>query len=101
MTRDEIVEAAHHWIDAWNARDVESVLGHFEESARFTSPKALATKGCAIVEGRAALRAYWRARLRRNPFAAIHARSRAVGRGAADGDDSLRREDRRSAGARV
>jgi SnoaL-like domain len=48
----------------WNARDVESVLGHFEESARFTSPKALATTGCAIVEGRAALRAYWRARLR-------------------------------------
>jgi hypothetical protein len=53
MTRDEIVEAAHRWIDAWNARDVESVLGHFEESARFTSPKALATTGCAIVEGRA------------------------------------------------
>jgi hypothetical protein len=64
MTRDQIVDAAHHWIAAWNARDLEGVLGHFVESARFTSPKAVATTGRATLEGRAALRAYWEARLK-------------------------------------
>lgn len=64
MTRDQIVEAARHWIAAWNARDLDGVLGHFEESACFTSPKAVATMGRATVEGRAALRAYWEARLK-------------------------------------
>ena len=63
MTRDEIVEAARHWIEAWNARDLEAVLGHFDESARFTSPKALAATGRATVEGRLELRAYWEGRL--------------------------------------
>ncbi|MET0152628.1 MAG: nuclear transport factor 2 family protein [Candidatus Binatia bacterium] len=63
MTRDQIVDMARHWIDAWNARDLEAVLSHFDESVRFTSPKALATTGHATVEGRRDLRAYWEARL--------------------------------------
>jgi hypothetical protein len=64
MTRDEVVEMARHWIDAWNARDLESVLHHFDESVRFTSPKAVATTGRATVDGLHDLRAYWEARLR-------------------------------------
>lgn len=52
---------AHDWIEAWNTRDIERVLGHFTEDARFVSPRAEQLTGSAIVEGRDALRAYWTA----------------------------------------
>lgn len=61
MTRSQATELAAHWIDAWNARDVETVLGHFDDDVRFTSPKAAAITGNALVSGKAALRAYWTA----------------------------------------
>ncbi len=63
MTREDAAATARHWIDSWNARDVEAVLTHFDDAVRFTSPKALAITGHAVVEGKAALRAYWQAAL--------------------------------------
>ena len=51
MTRDDACRFADDWIDAWNAFDVERVLGHFAEDAVFTSPKALETVGSATVRG--------------------------------------------------
>jgi steroid delta-isomerase len=53
---------AQDWIAAWNAKDVERVLRHWSEDARFTSPKAVETTGQGTVIGKAALRAYWTAR---------------------------------------
>lgn len=61
MTRSQATELAAHWIDAWNARDVEAVLGHFDDDVRFTSPKAATVTGDALVRGKPALRAYWTA----------------------------------------
>jgi ketosteroid isomerase-like protein len=61
---------ARDWIEAWNARDVERVLAHWSDDARFTSPKALETTGHATVVGKAALREYWLARVAR--IQAIH-----------------------------
>jgi ketosteroid isomerase-like protein len=63
MTRDQIAELTRHWIDSWNARDLEAVLRHFEESARFTSPRAVAVMGRPTVEGNSDLRRYWQGRL--------------------------------------
>jgi hypothetical protein len=63
MTREEAAATARHWIDSWNARDIEAVLTHFDDAVRFTSPKALAITGRAVVEGKPALRAYWQAAL--------------------------------------
>lgn len=60
MTRNEALDLARQWIDAWNALDVESVLGHFDDSVRFTSPKAAVITGNPRVVGKEALRAYWR-----------------------------------------
>ncbi len=51
---------AKHWIAAWSARDVDTVLGHFADSVEFTSPKALAIVGQATLQGKEALAAYWR-----------------------------------------
>jgi len=59
MTHEEAMSFATQWTAAWNARDVERVLGFFSEDITFTSPTALAVVGTATVEGKAALRAYW------------------------------------------
>jgi len=59
MTREEAMTFAAHWAAAWNARDVERVLGLFSEDVSFTSPTALVVAGTATVRGKAALREYW------------------------------------------
>ncbi|QNA83341.1 nuclear transport factor 2 family protein [Sphingomonas sp. So64.6b] len=60
---------ATEWSDAWNAHDLERVLGHFHDDVVFTSPVAAAilpeTRG--QVRGKEALRAYWTEGLRRIP----------------------------------
>jgi ketosteroid isomerase-like protein len=63
MTREHVTELARHWIAAWNARDLGAVLGHFADSARFTSPKAVAVIGKGSIEGKSELRKYWESRL--------------------------------------
>jgi hypothetical protein len=60
MTREQMQHHAAGWIAAWNRRDVDEVLSVFSETARFTSPKAVAIAGNATLEGKAALAAYWR-----------------------------------------
>ena len=50
---------AEAWVAAWNARDVEAVLVHFREDARFLSARAAEVTGSPSLEGKAALRAYW------------------------------------------
>ena len=59
MNRDAVCDIVDDWIEAWNALDVERVLGHFTDDAVFTSPKALETVGSATVRGKAAMRDYW------------------------------------------
>jgi len=59
MTREEANAFATDWAAAWNSREVERVLGFFNEGVAFTSPTALAVVGAATVRGKAALRAYW------------------------------------------
>jgi hypothetical protein len=56
---------AEAWTAAWNRRDVEEVLSHFDEDCRFTSPRAQTTVGRATVEGKEALRVYWNTALSR------------------------------------
>ena len=59
MTRERAAAFAADWAAAWNARDVERVLGMFSDEVIFVSPTALAVVGTATVRGKAALRAYW------------------------------------------
>ncbi len=65
LTHAQAQEFAHGWIEAWNARDVNRVLGLFAEDAVFTSPKAAAVTGYGTQEGNAAMRRYWEAALQR------------------------------------
>ncbi len=50
---------AQKWIDNWNRRDVEAVLGHFTDDPVFISPLAATITGDREVKGKEALRAYW------------------------------------------
>jgi limonene-1,2-epoxide hydrolase len=59
MNRDEAIEYAHRWADAWNRLDVEAVLEHFDQEVAFSSPKALEAVGLPTVHGKDALRDYW------------------------------------------
>lgn len=63
------LEFAREWESAWNRRDVEAILRHFDADAVFTSPVAIrigfAEDG--ILKGRDALRRYWMAASAQNP----------------------------------
>jgi ketosteroid isomerase-like protein len=56
---------AKSWIDAWHRKDLEAVLALFADDVRFVSPTAARVTGHPVVEGKAALRAYWQAALAR------------------------------------
>ena len=60
---------ARHWLESWNNRDIEAVLGHFSEDVSFTSPlAAIVVEGSGgVINGKDQLRMYWEAGLERNP----------------------------------
>jgi len=60
---------ARAWNDAWNARDLDTVLGFFAEDAVFTSPLAakVVPDSGGVIRGHEAMRAYWTEALARNP----------------------------------
>jgi aminoglycoside 6'-N-acetyltransferase len=62
-------EFAAAWAAAWNAHDVEAVLEHFAEDAVFTSPVAarVVPGSDGVLQGKAAIRAYWTTALRGRP----------------------------------
>lgn len=64
LTRDEMVDHAFKWIDAWNRRDLDGVLALYAAEATFRSPKAAALMGTPDLNGRAEIEAYWGAALR-------------------------------------
>ena len=59
MTRDDAERFAKEWIHNWTARDIERIVSHFAQDARFVSPLAAKRTGHREVIGRDALRAYW------------------------------------------
>lgn len=65
MQRTDAVQFASSWIDAWNRRDIESVLAMYADDLSFTSPTALEVIGYSTVVGKSALRDYWQKALAR------------------------------------
>jgi ketosteroid isomerase-like protein len=57
------------WVEAWNSHDLEAILEHFAENVAFTSPMAarLIDGSEGVVQGKTALRGYWKEGLRRIP----------------------------------
>jgi predicted ester cyclase len=69
MNRDEAWAFANHWIDAWNAHNLELILSHYGESVELTSPVAAQLLGNpeGRVSGKANLRAYFQRGLQAYP----------------------------------
>ena len=59
MTRNDALQFARNWIDAWNRKDVSAVLAHYVDDAMFVSPKAANFVGNPVVRGKQALANYW------------------------------------------
>lgn len=55
------------WLDDWNSHDIERILAHYDEAVRFLSPFARVLTGSGVIEGKAALRAYWGPALANRP----------------------------------
>lgn len=58
---------AARWIEGWNDRTLETILGHYDDTIIFLSPYAARLNGSGRIEGIDALRAYWRRGLEANP----------------------------------
>jgi predicted ester cyclase len=69
MTKEEAWKLANEWVAAWNAHDLEMILGHYEEAVELTSPVAAQLLGRADgkVVGKANLRAYFQRALEAYP----------------------------------
>jgi hypothetical protein len=52
---------AAEWVAAWNAHDLDAVMGHYADDVVFVSPfvAALAGEQSGVIHGREALRAYF------------------------------------------
>ena len=55
------------WVSAWNAHDLERILGHYDPAIVFLSPVAQRRVGNGRVVGLEALRAYWAGGLAAQP----------------------------------
>jgi predicted ester cyclase len=69
MTKDEAWALANHWVEAWNAHDLDLIMTHYEDAIELTSPVAARLLGVSDgkVVGKANLRAYFQRGLEAYP----------------------------------
>jgi ketosteroid isomerase-like protein len=69
ISEEEYAAFADDWIAAWNARDLEKILAHYDEGIEFTSPFVARLQGDArgTLTGKDALRSYFQTALERFP----------------------------------
>lgn len=56
-----MTDLAQHWLNAWNAHDIEAIMSHYSEDVVFYSPfvQKLNNDPSGCIKGVAALRAYF------------------------------------------
>lgn len=62
LTQSDATKFAHDWIAAWNSRDLDAILSHYDANITLTSPVAAKILGdhTGIVSGIAGLRDYFK-----------------------------------------
>ncbi len=62
MDAQETEAFAREWVQAWNRRDLDSVVSHYTEDVEFRSPLVVKLLGepSGTVQGKQSLRAYFR-----------------------------------------
>jgi len=60
---------AHEWIAAWNAHDLDRILGHYADDFEMASPviAEIAQEPSGVLRGKGAIRSYWAQALARHP----------------------------------
>lgn len=60
---------AREWIAAWNSRDLDRILAHYEDDFEMSSPLIVALEGepSGKLRGKTAVRAYWTKALAKSP----------------------------------
>lgn len=74
MTKDDAWTLANHWVAAWNAHNLDSILSHYDDAIELTSPVAARLLGTpdGKVTGKANLRSYFLRGLEANPDLHFH-----------------------------
>lgn len=69
MDKQRAQRFAEQWYSAWNAHDLNAILGHYADDVEMTSPlvSALTGSDASTITGKDALRAYFAAGLERYP----------------------------------
>jgi predicted ester cyclase len=69
VTRDDAWNFAKHWVTAWNAHDLDSIMSHYEDAIELTSPVVAQLLGIpdGKVVGKANLKAYFQRGLEAYP----------------------------------
>ncbi len=74
MTKEEAQNLANHWVEAWNAHDLDAIMSHYEDTIELTSPAAAQLLGTpdGKVIGKQNLRAYFQRGLEAYPELHFH-----------------------------
>ena len=69
ISRDFASRFAKEWIDAWNRHDLDAILSHYSDDFEMSSPyiAEFAGEPSGKLKGKAAVRAYWSAALKKVP----------------------------------
>lgn len=69
VTKDEAWSLANHWVEAWNAHDLDLIMTHYEDAIELISPVAARLLGTpdGKVAGKQNLRAYFQRGLEAYP----------------------------------
>ena len=69
LEETQVRELARHWVEAWNAHDLDAIMAHYAESVVLVSPVAIRLLGnpSGIVSGKDALRSYFALGLKAYP----------------------------------
>lgn len=69
MDSSFVEKFAQHWIEAWNAHDLEAILSHYEDDFEMSSPaiRSLYGEPSGKLKGKVAVGDYWALALERNP----------------------------------
>jgi predicted ester cyclase len=74
VIKDDAWKLANHWVAAWNARDLDAIISHYEDTIELTSPVAAKLLGSpdGKVLGKVNLRAYFQRGLQAFPDLHFH-----------------------------
>lgn len=62
VTQEQAHQLAKHWVQAWNAHDLDEIMSHYDEDVVLVSPIAakLLNDPAGTVKGKAALQQYFK-----------------------------------------